>query len=46
MTLKEIERDAMKSVLEQCHGNKSEASRILAISRKAFYKRLKEHELL
>ena len=46
MTLKEIERDAMKNVLQQCDGNKSEASRILAISRKAFYKRLREHELL
>ena len=46
MTLKEIERDAMKNVLEQCDGNKSEASRILAISRKALYKRLREHELL
>ncbi|HMK50802.1 MAG TPA: sigma-54 dependent transcriptional regulator [Thermodesulfovibrionales bacterium] len=46
LTLKEIERDAIKSVLLQCEGNKSEACRILGISRKAFYKRLKEHELM
>jgi DNA-binding NtrC family response regulator len=46
MTLKEIERDAMRNVLQQCHGNKSEASRILAISRKSFYKRLREHGLI
>ena len=46
LTLKEIERDAIRSVLLQCDGNKSEACRILSISRKAFYKRLREHELM
>jgi len=46
LTLKEIERDAMRNVLLQCDGNKSEACRILGISRKAFYKRLREHELI
>jgi DNA-binding NtrC family response regulator len=46
LTLKEIERDAIRNVLLQCDGNKSEACRILGISRKAFYKRLSEYELM
>jgi DNA-binding NtrC family response regulator len=46
MTLKELELQAMKNVLQECKGNKSEASRILGISRKAFYKKLKEQEFV
>ena len=46
LTLKEIELDAIRNVLLQCDGNKSEACRILGISRKAFYNRLREHELM
>jgi len=46
MTLKELELQAMKNVLQECKGNKSEASRILGISRKAFYKKLKEQEFM
>ncbi len=46
LTLKEIERDAIRDVLLQCDGNKSESCRILGISRKAFYKRLSEYELM
>jgi DNA-binding NtrC family response regulator len=46
MTLKELELQAMKNVLQECKGNKSEASRILGISRKAFYKKLKNQEFV
>jgi DNA-binding NtrC family response regulator len=46
LTLKEMERQTMKNVLQECKGNKSEACRILGISRKAFYKRLKDYQLL
>ena len=46
MTLKELELQAMKNVLQECKGNKSEASRILGISRKAFYKKLKDQEFV
>jgi len=46
LTLKEIERDAIRDVLLQCDGNKSESCRILGISRKALYKRLSEYELM
>lgn len=43
-TLKEIELKAVKSALDECNGNKSKAAKMLGISRKAFYKRLKEPE--
>ena len=46
LTLKELERATMKNVLQECKGNKSEACRILGISRKAFYKRLRDYQLL
>ena len=45
-TFKEMEMEALKEALKACRGNKSKASRILGISRKAFYKRLKECQLL
>jgi two-component system response regulator HydG len=41
-TFKELEMEALKDVLEVCKGNKSKASKILGISRKAMYKRLRE----
>lgn len=41
-TLREIEANAIKATLEECRGNKSKAAKILGISRKTFYKRLKE----
>ena len=40
--LRELEIQAIKDCLEICKGNKSRASRMLGISRKAFYKRLRE----
>lgn len=41
-TFRELEMDAMKDALQACNGNKSRASKILGISRKAMYKRLRE----
>lgn len=41
-TLRELEMDALKEALQTCKGNKSKASRMLGISRKAMYKRLRE----
>ena len=41
-TLRELEMEALKEALQACKGNKSKASRILGISRKAMYKRLRE----
>jgi DNA-binding NtrC family response regulator len=44
-TLREIEIQVIRDVLEKCEGNKSRAARMLGISRKAFYKRLKDHDV-
>ena len=41
-TLKELEVHAVREALQICKGNKSRAARNLGISRKAFYKKLKE----
>ncbi len=41
-TLRELEMEALKDALQACKGNKSKASRMLGISRKAMYKRLRE----
>ena len=41
-TLWEIELVAIREALQKCDGNKSKASRMLGISRKAFYKRLND----
>jgi len=41
-TLRELENQAVQDVLKECKGNKSRAAKMLGISRKAFYKRLKE----
>ena len=45
-SMREMEYAAVKQVLERCSGNKSEAARILGISRKALYKRLNDFGLL
>ena len=42
-TLREMEEYAILCALEECRGNKSRAAK-LGISRKTFYKRLKEIE--
>ena len=41
-TLKELEMQAIRETLHKCNGNKSKTAKILGISRKAFYKRLRE----
>ncbi len=45
-TLKDLEIQAIKNALKDCEGNKSKSAKMLGISRKAFYKRLKESQLL
>lgn len=45
-TLKDLEIQAIKDALRECRGNKSKAAKALGISRKAFYKRLREFQLL
>jgi len=40
-TLRELEYAAIQDVLRECQGNKSSAAKILGISRKSFYHRLK-----
>jgi two-component system response regulator HydG len=42
MTLKQLEMQAIRETLRKCNGNKSRTARMLGISRKAFYKRLRE----
>ncbi len=44
-TLKELEEQAIIAALKECNGNKSKAAKLLGISRKAFYKRLKEYNI-
>jgi DNA-binding NtrC family response regulator len=44
--LRQVERQAVLQALQQCNGNKSKAAQQLGISRKAFYKRLKETGVL
>jgi DNA-binding NtrC family response regulator len=41
-TLREVEIQAVKNALSRCSGNKSRAAQMLGISRKAFYKKLRE----
>jgi two-component system response regulator HydG len=43
-TLKDLETQALRDALHACNGNKSRACKVLGISRKAFYKRLKDLE--
>jgi two-component system response regulator HydG len=44
-SLAEIERDHLVRALQQAGGNKSEAARMLGLSRRAFYRRLERHGL-
>jgi len=44
-TLKQMEIQVIRHALQKSRGNKSEAARNVGISRKAFYKRLKEHNI-
>lgn len=44
-TLKQLEMHAILETLRKCNGNKSRTARMLGISRKAFYKRLREAEV-
>lgn len=41
-TLKELEIRVIRETLHKCRGNKSKTAKMLGISRKAFYKRLRE----
>ncbi len=41
-SLKDLEQIAINEALQRCNGNKSQADKQLGISRKTFYKRLKE----
>jgi DNA-binding NtrC family response regulator len=41
-SLKDLEQIAISEALQRCNGNKSQAAKQLGISRKTFYKRLKE----
>ncbi len=44
-TLSEVESEAVRNALRVCNGNKSKAARLLGISRKALYKRLKDWKI-
>jgi DNA-binding NtrC family response regulator len=41
-TLKEVELKAIRAALQACKGNKSKTAKVLKISRKALYKRLRD----
>ncbi len=41
-TIKDLQMEAIREALEGCNGNKSKAARMLGISRKALYKRLRD----
>ena len=41
ITLDEIRRRHVIKVLEACHGNRSEAAKILGVDRKTLYRRLR-----
>lgn len=43
-TLKQLELQAIRETLRKCNGNKSRTAKMLGISRKAFYKRLRDAE--
>ncbi len=45
-TLRQMEIHAVRDTLHKCNGNKSKAARVLGISRKAFYKKLKDFQLM
>ncbi len=43
-TLKEVELQAIKDALQACKGNKSKTAKMLKISRKALYNRLRDND--
>lgn len=45
LSLRELEAQATRQAMEQAKGNKSEAARLLGISRKALYKKLQDFSL-
>ncbi len=45
-TLKEVELKAIRDALKSCRGNKSKTAKMLKISRKALYKRLRDNDLM
>ncbi|MEW6067020.1 MAG: sigma-54 dependent transcriptional regulator [Nitrospirota bacterium] len=45
-TLKDMEIHAIKNAMKECKGNKSKSAKMIGISRKAFYKKLKEYQLI
>ncbi|MBE0427922.1 MAG: sigma-54-dependent Fis family transcriptional regulator [Nitrospirae bacterium] len=45
-TLKDLEKQAIQNILTECEGNKSKSAKMLGISRKAFYKKLKEFHIV
>ncbi|BCA79474.1 sigma-54 dependent transcriptional regulator [Desulfuromonas sp. AOP6] len=45
-TIKEMEAQAIVEALDACGGNKSKASKMLGLSRKALYKRLHDYRIL
>lgn len=44
-SLVDVERDHIVRTLEQVHGNKAVAARLLGVSRRAFYRQLERHGL-
>ena len=46
MVIDEVEKPLLESVMKQCKGNQSSASKMLGINRGTLRTKLKEHELL
>jgi DNA-binding NtrC family response regulator len=44
--LDQLEKDAIKNALEQTHGNKRNAAKMLKISERTLYRKIKEYDLL
>jgi transcriptional regulator with PAS, ATPase and Fis domain len=44
-SLKELEYEAVVNALKLCKGNKSKTAKLLGISRKALYKRIREYSI-
>lgn len=45
LRLRDLEREAISEALERSEGNKSEAARLLGISRKALYKKIEDYSI-
>ncbi|OHB25454.1 MAG: sigma-54-dependent Fis family transcriptional regulator [Desulfuromonadaceae bacterium GWC2_58_13] len=46
VSLRKMEEAAVRAALAECSGNKSKAAKLLGLSRKAFYKRLKDFGIM